>query len=228
MARCNACAAPLPPDVGVCEYCGSQTDIDLKGIHEFTVTKPESSRVCPDCDIPLQTLDLQVDGNFFIERCDTCLGLFFDPGELEALMEKSVSNVFSINRKRIDAVIREKRDGDGKFAYRKCPVCRELMYRINFGARSGVIVDQCKTHGVWLDSGELKRLLEWKKAGGQLLHEQVRQRKEKEEKERQERLRVYRETGSPGTTDGFLSPSPSDSQFDLIDTVASVLGKLFK
>ena len=227
MAKCNTCTAPLPPHVGVCEYCGSQTDIDLKGIHEFTANKPESNRTCPDCGIPLQTLDLQVEGKFFIERCDSCLGLFFDPGELEALMDKSVSNVFSINRKRIDSLIREKRDGEGKFAYRKCPVCKELMHRINFGARSGVIVDQCKTHGVWLDSGELKRLLDWKKAGGQLLHERVRQRKE-EEKDRQERLRAYRETGSLGTTDGLFSPSPSDSPFELIDTVASVLGKLFK
>ena len=79
MARCNTCSAPLPPDVGVCEYCGSQTDIDLKGIHEYTVNKPESTRICPDCHIPLQTLDLQVEGKFFIERCDTCLGLFFAP-----------------------------------------------------------------------------------------------------------------------------------------------------
>jgi Zn-finger nucleic acid-binding protein len=142
-------------------------------------------------------------------------------------MDKSVSNVFSINRKRIDALIREKREGNGRFAYRKCPVCKELMHRINFGARSGVIVDQCKTHGVWLDSGELKRLLDWKKAGGQLLHERVRQRK-KEEELRQERLRAYRDTGSLGTGDGYFSPSPSESQFDLIDTVATVLGKLFR
>jgi Zn-finger nucleic acid-binding protein len=225
MARCNTCAAPLPPNAGVCEYCGSQNDVDLKGIHEFTEKKPESIRVCPDCDLPLQSLDLRVEGKFFIERCDACLGLFFDPGELEALMEKSVSNVFSINRKRLDTLIREKRGGDGGFSYRKCPVCKELMHRINFGARSGVIVDQCKTHGVWLDSGELKRLLEWKKAGGQLLHEQVRQKNE-EEKERRERLRAYRETGSPATTDGYLSSSPSP--FDLIDTLAGVLGKLFK
>lgn len=227
MARCNACTAPLPPHVGVCEYCGFRNDVDLKGIHEFTANKPESTRTCPDCDIPLHTLDLQVEGKFFIERCDTCLGLFFDPGELEALMGKSVSNVFSINRNRLDALVREQRDGDGRFAYRKCPVCKELMHRINFGARSGVIVDQCKTHGVWLDSGELKRLLDWKKAGGQLLHEHVRQRKEEEE-EKQERLRAYRQTGSLGTTDGFLPSSPSDSPFDLIDTLADVFGKLFK
>jgi Zn-finger nucleic acid-binding protein len=101
------------------------------------------------------------------------------------------------------------------------------MHRINFGVRSGVIVDQCKTHGVWLDSGELKRLLDWKKAGGQLLHEHVRQRKE-EEKQRQERLRAYRETGSLGTVDDPFSPSPSGSEIDIIDTLVNVFGKFFK
>ena len=74
MAKCNSCAAPLPPHTGVCEYCGSQTDIDLKGIHEYTVNRPEANRVCPECEIPLQTLDLQMEGKFLIERCDTCQG----------------------------------------------------------------------------------------------------------------------------------------------------------
>ena len=163
MARCKTCAAPLPPHTGVCEYCGSHNAIDLAGIHEFTVNRPESNRICPDCDIPLQTLDLKVEGKFFIERCERCFGLFFDPGELEALLDKSVSNVFTVDRRRIETLAREQSGGNLKITYRKCPVCRELMYRINFAHRSGVIVDQCKTHGMWLDSGELNRLLEWKR-----------------------------------------------------------------
>ena len=227
MARCNTCAAPLPPHTSVCEYCGSQSDIDLKSIHEFTTNKPESNRICPDCDIPLQTLDLEVEGKFYIERCDSCLGLFFDPGELEALMDKSVSNVFSIDRKRIDALVSEQSNRINRFAYRKCPVCRVFMQRVNFGHRSGVIADQCRSHGVWLDSGELKRLLDWKKAGGQLLHERVRQRRERE-KERQERLHAYPESGSMDPVDQFFSSSASHSQFDLLNTLAHVLGRLFK
>jgi Zn-finger nucleic acid-binding protein len=201
--------------------------VDLKRIHEFTVNKPESSRMCPDCDLPLQTLDLQVDGKFYIERCEACLGLFFDPGELEALMDTSVSNVFSINAKRIDALLSKRSGRTDRIVYRKCPVCRQLMNRTNFGHRSGVIVDQCKNHGVWLDSGELKRLLDWKKAGGQLLHESVRQRREAE-KAKQERMRAYLETRSLGATDGFPASSYADTEPDLIGTLVSVFGRLFK
>ena len=55
----------------------------------------------------------------------------------------------------------------------KCPVCSDFMQRKNFCVRSGVIIDCCHQHGVWLDGGELRRLMEWKKAGGQLLHEKI-------------------------------------------------------
>ena len=103
------------------------------------------------------------------------MGLFFDHNELEALLELSVSNVFRIDRKRLDTINSELYHRDStQTHYIKCPVCREFMGRKNFGAKSGVIVDRCRSDGVWLDGGELKRLLEWKKAGGQLLHETVK------------------------------------------------------
>jgi Zn-finger nucleic acid-binding protein len=40
------------------------------------------------------------------------------------------------------------------------------MSRVNFGYRSGVVIDRCTNHGIWLDSGEITHLMEWKKAGG--------------------------------------------------------------
>jgi Zn-finger nucleic acid-binding protein len=40
-------------------------------------------------------------------------------------------------------------------------VCGELMVRRNFGETSGVVVDVCSPHGVWLDRGELGQLLEF-------------------------------------------------------------------
>jgi Zn-finger nucleic acid-binding protein len=61
------------------------------------------------------------------------------------------------------------------------------MNRVNFGARSGVIVDQCPRHGMWLEGGELRRLLEWRKAGGQILHERRRAERVAEEAQRERR-----------------------------------------
>ncbi len=184
MSDCVSCSAPLPAPSNICEYCGRRNDVDLHGVHQYTVVKPDAERSCPRCDVALHTINLKNDGKFFIERCDQCMGLFFDLGELEALLAQSVSNVFDIDRARLNEINKElyqrdigQRDGDQAF-YVKCPVCSDFMQRKSFGARSGVIVDRCKKHGVWLDGGELKQLMEWEKAGGQLLHEKMMQDKE--------------------------------------------------
>jgi Zn-finger nucleic acid-binding protein len=168
-----------------------------------------------------------VEGRFYIEQCQRCFGLFFDPGELEALVDKSVSNVFAIDPKRIDALARERDPLTDPVSYRKCPVCRDLMNRVNFGHRSGVIADQCKPHGIWLDSGELKRLLDWRKAGGQLLHEEIREKRE-EERKRNERSRARSEAEPFGPL-GEPLPGPSAYRdVDLLATLSGLFGKLLK
>ena len=194
MANCSNCSAPLPPDTIRCEYCGSRNDVDLTGIHYNTTHELEAPRSCPRCTIALKTIDLELGGTFLIERCDECLGLFFDPGELEALLEASVSNVFGVNQRQLDS-INNRRAGDYGVSYVKCPVCSQIMNRVNFGARSGVIVDRCRDHGVWLDGGELRHLMEWMKAGGKLLDQQ---RREQREQEAAARLTKGKEQPLPG------------------------------
>ena len=103
-----------------------------------------------------------------IERCSECFGLFFAPGELEVLLDNAVSAKESINLKHIQNINNDYYR-PAKVTYIKCPVCRILMNRINFGYHSGVVTDQCRKHGIWLDSGEITHLMEWKMAGGQLL-----------------------------------------------------------
>jgi Zn-finger nucleic acid-binding protein len=186
MANCVSCSAPLPGRSNICKYCGRRNDTDLHGIHQYTVVRPETERTCPRCNVPLHTINFKTNEKFYIERCDQCMGLFFDSGELEALLEQSVSNVFYVDRLRLDVVNKELYSHDQKMVkYLKCPVGGEYMRRVNFGAKSGVVVDRCRNHGIWLDGGELKRLLEWKKAGGQLLHEQLNQKKQKQAKRAQ-------------------------------------------
>lgn len=51
-------------------------------------------------------------------------------------------------------------------AYIPCPSCREPMNRKNFGSISGILIDVCKDHGVWLDHGELAQALAFAERGG--------------------------------------------------------------
>jgi Zn-finger nucleic acid-binding protein len=191
--NCTNCSAPIPLNAVSCDYCGSRNDVDLKGIHYYSTHESDTARICPVCTVHLKAIDLGINGKFFIERCEECLGLFFDPGELEALLEYSVKNVFEINRSRLE-LFKLSEQTDSRIAtYVKCPICSNMMNRINFGARSGVVIDRCKEHGVWLDAGELRQLCEWMKAGGRLLDKERADERKKEgiileEKQRQSRI----------------------------------------
>ncbi len=195
MANCSNCSAPLPLNSIQCEFCGSRNDIDLKGVHYYTTHESESDRICPRCNIRLETIDLKMEGKFLIERCEQCLGLFFDPGELEAVLNATVTNVFTINRGELDSINAAMRSNDYGVTYIKCPVCSKIMNRVNFGAKSGVIVDRCKDHGVWLDGGELRHLFEWMKAGGKLLDQERREQLKKTEAEKEQENRHAQPAG---------------------------------
>jgi Zn-finger nucleic acid-binding protein len=192
MPFCTSCSAPLPQNTPVCEYCGVKNDINFQGIHEYTVVKPETERICPLCDIPMETIDVNAtDEHFYIERCPQCMGLFFDPNELNALLDNTVNNVYEIDRKKLFAIKRlEGNLPQRKRFYIKCPVCHQLMNQTKFGLRSGVIIDRC-SHGIWLDNGEFRKILEWRKAGGQLFHEKVKYEQEQRKKREQTDTAVF-------------------------------------
>jgi len=164
MAKCTHCSAPLPKSGIICEYCGIRNDIDLKDI-KFKNLRPHLQRQCPICDIKLQTINVGKKLPLFIERCESCYGIFFDPNELEDMIEYSVKGSKNVDLLKLAQITENPRYVD-ILVYRKCPVCQKTMQRKNFMKRSGVITDVCVEHGIWLDSGELRHIMEWVKTGG--------------------------------------------------------------
>lgn len=225
MARCSNCKAPLKPGSLICEYCNNRNDVDLRGIHYYTTHDSDSPRICPRCTTKLKTIDLKLQGKFLIERCETCFGLFFDPGELEALLQALVHDVNEIDHRGLDAINVGRASNQYPISYIKCPVCAELMNRVNFGAKSGVVVDRCKQHGVWLDGGELRQLLEWMKLGGQMLEQerQERLRRETEQREQEQRLKVKGYADEPSSFSVFSEPL-RNSDPDLFQVILKALG----
>jgi len=220
MAKCNSCSAPLPANINKCVYCGTRNDVDLHSKFDYSIIHKESDRLCPYCEKPLQIIDLNLNGSFQVERCADCFGLFFDPGKVETLIENSVSNVFNSNWQQLDMINNDRFQGNKNEKYIKCPACQAFMSRVNFGYRSGVVIDRCTSHGIWLDSGELTHLMEWKKAGGQLLHERE---KESESSKRKSNTGIVRDYNSK-QTDYF----DNNVESALIDTVFSVIASIFK
>lgn len=191
MPHCRTCAAPLAPYTTVCSYCGNHNEIDLAALGT-NQTKSASSRRCPVCQDDMLSVQVNSSPDIAIEQCPAGDGLFFDADELDALLSINVAHVYSINHKLIASlnqhgIPENRRDR----TYIHCPVCTSLMNRVNYGSKSGVVIDQC-IHGIWLDSGELSKLLEWRKAGGALLHEQLL----KEKSGRQKTIALLHGTGS--------------------------------
>lgn len=171
---CTNCGAPLPPKTIRCAFCGSAQDIDLRG--RVTMKKGTSERPCPRCKeangFMVATL-LDVDGaQIELDRCADCQGLFFDPGELEAILDGIETRAETVDHRQLLTLIEEETPSDdfANVAYVPCPDCRQLMHRRSFGQRAGVVVDTCKVHGMWLDGGELRRLIRWTQAGGRRHH----------------------------------------------------------
>ncbi|NOQ15192.1 MAG: hypothetical protein GQ583_12050 [Methyloprofundus sp.] len=220
MARCKSCSAPLLANTNRCRYCNVRNDVDLHAKHDFSVHEKLSDRICPHCEKPLQTIQIQLDKAVHIERCADCFGLFFDLGEMEALLNHSVSHVIAINQAHIDNINTDRYRQKQLVRYIKCPVCQAFMRRANYAKKSGVIVDSCRLHGFWLDSGEVTHLMEWKKAGGQLLHEQEAQKKTAKVSRKQPR-------SIDSSRQPILQRENPGKETDLLDVLSYVARKLW-
>lgn len=153
-----------------CPYCGVRQDIDLRKIHIRDLGMDESLP-CPCCESALSVVEFDTQPVIRIERCNACYGMFFNPGELEALLDGQTHPLVWLDPVQMNQ-IGEDYGFQHEVVYRKCPMCSDRMSHLNFAGRSGVILDRCGTHGVWVEGGELRRLTEWWRAGGKLIFQQ--------------------------------------------------------
>ncbi|MEP4077113.1 zf-TFIIB domain-containing protein [Haloferula sp.] len=166
--NCSNCGGRLEGDLTICTFCESRQDIDLSQVHFRNLGKG-GQLACPGCESTLEEIEFKTEPPIVIERCTECHGLFFNPGELEAFLESKVSEPLWLDGQRLQEIANNF-GYNHVVEYLKCPMCEERMSHINFGGKSGVIMDRCGGHGFWLQGGELRRLMEWWRAGGKHLH----------------------------------------------------------
>jgi Uncharacterized protein conserved in bacteria len=168
-------------------------------------------------------------GAIMASECGACGGLWLDPSSLQRLSDQreehaDVVSVLALRTPTIAAppdVVR----------YVPCPVCEKLMNRKNFAQSSGVILDVCADHGVWLDRGELERVLGFVAGGGLA---RARAREQQRLVEEQRRLAALQNSplgrGSPSGgdlhyehTSSYGSSSSSDSLTHLLFDALSIV-----
>jgi Zn-finger nucleic acid-binding protein len=123
-------------------------------------SKPRLGALCPRCG---KALAAASDARW---SCASCGGSFLD--------HATFADLVTVARAKVDPSVpwsqpaRHARPGasETSIRYVRCPDCHEPMSRMNFGRRSGVILDACKAHGTWVDVGELDRALDFVRAGG--------------------------------------------------------------
>jgi Zn-finger nucleic acid-binding protein len=198
---CPHCAARVSDKARFCHHCG-------KSINPEMVAGEESALCCPVCDGKRQ-LASRAWGEISILECNRCAGMWLGHESFHYALTQAGEN-----RQRAGwTALRKARPGnveapppDGGRRYRPCAECGELMPKTQFSA-SGVVIDQCKHHGVWFDADELARILDWIHQGHDAEHErhQAAENAEAEKAKRREEAlmgRKKRAPANPWTNDG--------------------------
>ncbi len=217
--KCTSCGGRLEGAMTFCPYCGLRQDIDLRQIH-FRDLGQDASLPCPSCESALSVIEVETEPPMRVERCNDCHGMFFNPGKLEALLNSQTHPLVWLDNVQMNQ-IGEDFGFSHEVVYRKCPMCSERMSHINFAGHSGVILDRCGTHGVWLEGGELRRLTEWWRAGGKLVFQQ----NEAEKTKRRYQQKTPTQGNNTRTPDpsGPIISGGSGGMFDATDVFAAVV-----
>ncbi len=165
--KCKFCSAPLPREGAICSYCGQRNPLNLGVLSAIEIEEKNTTLNCPVCDVAFDNINIGLKKRLLVQRCHECDGLFIIEDILEQLIDKQSTPKEQIDLHVLRFIQNNPRHKQEKVVkYRSCPVCHKIMQRTNYRAVSGVIIDRCLRHGIWLDGGELRQIFEWKKAGG--------------------------------------------------------------
>ena len=117
------------------------------------------NKICPVCKKPLENaIFYRVE----VDYCEKCLGLWFEEDELRQAKDTADRN---FNWLDVD-LWKEIKNFIISRDKKLCPVCRFPLYEVNYG-KSKIAVDVCNVcHGIWLDRGEFKKIMEYLKKQG--------------------------------------------------------------
>jgi Zn-finger nucleic acid-binding protein len=149
---CPSCFGMMFVGAKFCSHCGARADRS-----EIPADIPQR---CPRCRIQMNAV---VIGNTNLRECPRCEGIWAETASLEqiCLDREKQSAVLGIAR-----TLPQEENIEEKVRYVPCPICNKLMNRVNFAHCSHVVVDVCVKHGTWFDRDELRRIVEFIRAGG--------------------------------------------------------------
>lgn len=211
---CPSCFGMIFLGSKFCQHCGGKI-----GRVEET---DSAQRQCPRCKVGMGAVLL---GAEKVHECQHCEGLWVDVDTLTSICadrEKQAAVLGGASPAPAPEVLEY---GLADVRYVPCPACGTLMNRVNFSGHSGVIVDVCKGHGTWFDRDELRRIVEFIRAGGL---DAARDR-DRAQWEAEKRLRNFAPPAGGGSTiPGDPLPVEWRTASNVVDAVAIVGAALVK
>jgi Zn-finger nucleic acid-binding protein len=150
---CPSCFAGIFKGMQFCPHCGAQAS---------RAEQDDAAMECPACKWSMRRVQV---GAISLMECPECASTWVDADTFAQLC------IDREQRGAVVAMVGSRKEvvtppADTAVRYRRCPVCRDMMNRQNFARRSGVILDVCKGHGVWMQRDELQAVLSFVDGGG--------------------------------------------------------------
>lgn len=139
--KCDHCSRDINVNFKICPFCGGEVRDSLE---------QKLPPLCPRCRVSLKIHTRDGEDYHFCPRCG---GLWLDRGTFQQVTKESdVYQKENTQSKYFRGPVND------PVKYIPCVRCGKLMNRENFARISGVIIDECRSHGVWLDVGELEKI----------------------------------------------------------------------
>jgi len=150
---CPSCFGMIFRGAKFCSHCGMEVQRVEKRAREACH--------CPRCKVNTKEVSL---GQSTLRECPVCEGLWVDTVALHQITTDRERQATILGT--AAAIVPSAYLPLERVRYVPCPVCKQLMHRVNFAKCSSVIVDVCKPHGTWFDKDELHRIVKFISAGG--------------------------------------------------------------
>ena len=160
---CPSCLGMIFAGAKHCSHCGART---FAASTDATSDQPADADAppCPRCRAALAVTAI---GSAMLEECGACGGVWVDAQSFQQICQSREQQAAYVGAgSPLPAPSLGAAAEHDSVQYVKCPTCGQLMNRMNFARHSGVIVDVCKRHGTWFDRDELRRIIEFIRAGG--------------------------------------------------------------
>ena len=194
---CPSCLGMIFRGAKHCSHCGARTfsdeTADGGGEAPSTDAQPfKGAHACPRCHPA--PLTVSAIGSAILEECGACGGVWVDAQSFEEICQSREEQAAYVGAgSPVPVPSLGVAAPHEAVQYVKCPLCGQIMNRVNFARHSGVIVDVCKGHGTWFDRDELRRIVEFIRGGGL----DVAREKEREELEIERERLKERERAAP-------------------------------